>query len=603
VPLDHQPTIDGLDATRLLEHGANRLTVQMNLFTPSPARTGVRRGVTFAGLFVLCSVGFGATPASAAVARSRAAAPNILYIMSDDHSAQAIGAYGGRLAPLGVTPNLDRLAREGMRLDRVFCGNSICSPSRATILTGQHSQDNGVLELNQPLPPARQALPRAMREAGYATALVGKWHLRDEPAEFDYYKVLPGQGSYFNPTFHEKGRGTFPENVVKDTGHSTDIITESSLAWLKGRDTSKPFFLCLHYKAPHGLWQNAPRYDRYLAEKKIPLPEDPFAPNRHGSIATRGHHDELMPWLGSSVSGRNVLRNLTETFELQAMAKGPPRESWQAAHDAYLKAYLRCVKGIDDNIGRVYDYLKSEGLLDNTLIVYTSDQGMWLGEHDYMDKRWMYEESMRMPLIVRYPPTIKPGTTSSALVGNIDFAPTLIDFAGRTSPASMHGRSIRPILEGEGRTPPGWRRAVYYRYWMHLMGNCVPAHFGVRSDRYKLIFFYGIREDGSGVRTPPGWELYDLENDPREVNNIYDDPANATVVADLKRELLRLREEFNETDRKYPKVQAIIDAHWTTTAASRAEAERISHAAKGAFEIQGKRAISAGGQGGKKAGK
>lgn len=528
--------------------------------------------------------------------------PNVLYIMSDDHSAQALGAYGGRLASLGVTPNLDRLAREGMRFDRAFCGNSICSPSRATILTGQHSQANGVLNLNQPLPPARQALPRAMREAGYATAIVGKWHLREEPAEFDYYKVLPGQGSYFDPTFHEKGRGPFPQNIVKDTGHSTDIITDSSLAWLKNRDKSKPFLLSLHYKAPHGLWQNAPRYDRYLADVTIPYPPDPFAPTQHGSVATRGHDDELMPYLGSSVSGRNVLRNIVQALGVQTNVKAPHRESYEAAYQTYLKAYLRCVKGVDDNIGRVYDYLKSEGLLDTTIIVYTSDQGMWLGEHDYMDKRWMYEESMRMPLIVRYPALINAGSTSNALVGNIDFAPTLIDLGGGKIPATMHGRSLRPVL-ATGRAPAEWRTALYYRYWMHLSGNCVPAHFGVRSDRYKLIFFYGIDADGSGVRTPPGWELYDLEKDPREMHNIYEDPANAGVAADLKRELLRLRREYNETDHTYPQVQAIIDAHWNTTEATRAEAVRISHAAKAEFEVLGQRAIGRRNTQGKKAAK
>jgi uncharacterized sulfatase len=555
------------------------------------------RSVSFIAAWFLAPVG--ASPLSAAAPGGQ---PNILYIMSDDHTAQAIGVYGGRLASLGVTPNLDRLAREGMRFDRAFCGNSICSPSRATILTGQHSQANGVLNLNQPLPPARQALPREMRKAGYATAIVGKWHLREEPAEFDYYKVLPGQGSYMNPTFHERGHGTFPQNMVGDTGHSTDIITDSSLAWLKQRDKTKPFFLSLHYKAPHGPWQNAARFDRFLEDVMIPMPPDPFAPTQHGSVATRGHNDELTPFVGCSVSARNVLWNISEVLKLEPNTKAPQRESYHAAYQAYLKAYLRCVKGIDDNIGRVYDYLKSEGLLDNTIIVYTGDQGMWLGEHDYMDKRWMYEESMRMPLIVRYPPLIRPGSTSSALVGNIDFAPTLIDLAGGSVPPTMHGRSLRPLL-ATGRAPAEWRTALYYRYWMHLSGNCVPAHFGVRSDRYKLIFFYGVNADGSGVRTPPGWELYDLEKDPGEMRNIYDDPANGGVIADLKRELLQLRKQYDETDSKYPKVQAIIDAHWNTTDATRAEAVRISHAAKAEFESLGPRAIGRGNVQGKKGAK
>jgi arylsulfatase A-like enzyme len=517
--------------------------------------------------------------------------PNVLFIMTDDHTVQAFGAYGGRFAGLDVTPNLDRLAREGMRLDRVFCGNAICAPSRATILTGQHSQANGVRNLGQPLPPERQALPRLMRAAGYATALLGKWHLTAEPAAYDYYKVLPGQGNYFDPTFHEKGRGAYPDNIVQMKGHSTDAITRLALDWLAARDKTRPFFLSVQFKAPHDPWENAPRYDGFLAETELPLPYNPFGSGGHGSISSRGHRDELMPYLASSLGRRNVLRNTAERLPgFKADPAWSDREHWMAAYNAYLKPYLRCVKGVDDAIGEIHAALQREGLLENTLIVYTSDQGMWLGEHDYMDKRWMYEESMRMPLIVRYPPAIKPGSTSDALVSNIDFAPTLLDYAGAEIPAEMHGRSLRPILE-TGRAPADWRRAVYYRYWMHLTHNCVPAHFGLRTGRYKLIFFYGIDTDGGGVRTPPGWELYDLAEDPHEMRNVYDEPRHAEVIAELKRELLRLREQYGETDHAHPKVQAVIDAHWHTTPESRAEAIRISHRAKEDFERYGKQAI------------
>ena len=420
-----------------------------------------------------------------------------------------------------------------------------------------------------------------MRDAGYATAIVGKWHLGHEP-QFDYYKVLPGQGKYFDPTFHEKGKGVYPQNVVGSTGHSTDVITDAGLEWLRSRDRSKPFFFCLQYKAPHDDFEYAPRYENYLADVNIPEPDSLLGAGNHGSIATRGHNGELTPFLASSVGNRNAFRRQTSILglnETTLTGDALTREAYQR----YLKMYLRCVKGIDDNLKRVFDYLRAEGLMDNTVICYTGDQGMWLGEHDYIDKRWMYEESMRMPMLVRYPPTIKAGGTSQALINNTDFAPTLLDFAGVKAPDAMHGRSFRTILE-TGKTPDDWRTATYYRYWMHLAHHWNPAHFGLRTNRYKLIFFYGNQPDGKGVQTPPAWEFYDLEKDPHEMNNVYDDPSHAATIADLKAELRRLRERYDETDAGYPGVQAIIDAHWDTTAASKAEAVRVSHQAKAAFE-------------------
>lgn len=540
--------------------------------------------------------------AAAAVMASQAAyagsgekRPNILFIMADDHTYQAIGAYGSRLAALNPTPNLDRLAREGMRLDRVFCNNSICSPSRASIISGQYSQANEVRNLDQVLPPERQYLPLLMRRAGYLTGIVGKWHLTAEP-QFDYYKVLPGQGKYFDPQFFDKGHGTYGKDRVGSEGHSTDVITDAALQWLKGRDKSRPFFFCLHYKAPHDNFEYAPRYESYLADVHIPEPDNLLEMGHHGSIATRGDRDELIHYLASSVGKRNVFRTQTAILDLQnspLSGAALTREAYQR----YLKKYLRCVKGVDDNVQRVFDYLRREGSLDNTVILYTGDQGMWLGEHDYIDKRWMYEESMRMPLLVRYPPAIKAGTTSTALINNTDFAPTMLDFAGVKTPDSMHGRSIRPILE-TGKTPADWRHAIYYRYWMHLAHHWNPAHFGIRTDDFKLIFFYGIGADGRGIQTPPGWEFYDLRKDPEEMNNAYDDPTYAPIIAGLKQDLLRLREQFGETDANYPAVQAIIDRHWNTTPQSRAEAVRISHQARTAFEKQqaGRKAAKKGGR-------
>ncbi|OPZ20234.1 MAG: Arylsulfatase [candidate division BRC1 bacterium ADurb.BinA364] len=515
--------------------------------------------------------------------------PDILFIMSDDHCANAIGAYGSRLAALDPTPTLDSLAREGMLFENCFCVNSICSPSRATILTGQHSQANGVLVLEQPLPPERQYLPTLMGQAGYETALIGKWHLREEPAAFEYYKVLPGQGRYFDPIFHESTRGAYPNNRIEEKGHSSDVMADSAIAWLAGRTSEKPFFLCLHFKAAHGPWQNAPRYDSWLEDVEVPYPDNLFETGGHGSIATRGDGDELARYIGTSIGLRHPLRNMAGQLEIEAA--GGEESTLKAAYQLYLKRYLRCIRGIDDNVKRVLDYLRESGRLDSTLIVYTSDQGMFLGEHDYFDKRWMYEESMRMPLIVRYPRGVAAGARSDALIDNTDFAPTLLDFAEAEAPGFMHGRSFRPILES-GEEPEGWRDAVYYRYWMHLDSHYNPAHFGVRTKRFKLIFFYGSGYKAEGVRTPPGWELYDLEADPFEMNNVYGRPEYAEIAESLKRRMLELREQLNETDAAYPRIQAIIDRHWTTTPESVAEAVEISHAAKRQFDQEAEAAGS-----------
>ncbi|MCX7012964.1 MAG: sulfatase, partial [Candidatus Sumerlaeota bacterium] len=508
------------------------------------------------------------------------ARPNILYVMGDDHCATAIGAYGSRLAKLNPTPVIDTLARDGMRFDNCFCVNSICTPSRANIITGQYSQANGVLTLGGHLPAEKQYLPKLMKEAGYSTAIVGKWHLSDEP-QFDYYKVLPGQGVYFNPQFHETGQGRYPNNLVKTTGYVVDLTMDAALNWLQRRDKTQPFFLCVHFKAPHGPWSYPDRYASWLEDVEIPYPDSLFTQGNHGSIATRGDHDELIHYLGSSVGRRNVLRN--QAGKTAKGANVSDEEALKMCYQDYLHRYLRCAKSNDDNLKRMLDYLAGEGVLDDTVICYTGDQGMWLGEHDYIDKRWMYEESMRMPFLVRYPRSVAARSRTDALVNNTDFAPTLLDFAGVATPDYMHGRSFRGILE-TGQEPADWRDATYYRYWMHLSSHYNPAHFGVRAKRYKLIFFYGVNYKGGGIPTPPGWEFYDLEKDPEEMNNAYGDPAYASVIADLKQKILALREKYGETDNNYPAIQAIIDKHWNTTDETRAEAVRISHEAKKQFE-------------------
>jgi uncharacterized sulfatase len=504
--------------------------------------------------------------------------PNILFILSDDHTTQALGCYGSRLAGLNPTPILDELARNGARFDQTFCNNSICTPSRASIMTGQYSQRNGVLDLNDRLPPDRQYLPTEMKKAGYHTAMVGKWHLKDEPAAYDYYNVLVAagqQGTYFDPEFIETGM-TFGEHgapgieTKQYKGHSTDIITDISLNWLGEQwDREKPFFLMHHYKAPHDLFKHAPRYASFLADEEIPEPASLYEAGNHGSVATRGENDSLIHDIGSSVSKRNPIRNMGMHMEIDQDLDD--REYTHQAYQEYLKRYLRCVKGIDDNLGRLFDYLKQEGLWENTVIFYAGDQGFFLGEHDYIDKRWGYEEGMRMPLLVHYPKSIKPGTVNTTLINNTDFAPTMLEFAGVEMPDYMQGRSFKSVLE-TGEEPDDWRDATYYRYWMHMAHrHANPAHFGLRTKRYKLIFFYGcdVTPEGREIwggraewRTPPGWELYDLAKDPEEMNNVYGNPEYAEVTAQLKERLIQLREELDETDRDYPHIQEIIDAHW-----------------------------------------
>ena len=480
--------------------------------------------------------------------------PNVLFIMSDDHTTQAIGAYGSRLAKLNPTPNIDSLARGGMWFDRVFCNNSICTPSRASIITGQYSQTNGVLDLTGNIPPERQYLPIEMHKAGYHTAMIGKWHLKKEPAAFDYYCVLPGQGKYFNPTFRIRGDDPWPRNTIKKAGqHSSDAITDISFEWLKnGWDRKRPFFLMHHFKAPHDMFENARRYNSYLEDVTIPEPD-----NLHnqpaegfGSVASRGFGSGLAKGHESWQLGRKlgIDRSLEDS------------QYTSANYQKYLKRYLRCVKGVDDNVKRLIDFLRDAGELDNTVIIYTSDQGFFLGEHDLMDKRWMYEEAMRMPFIVHYPKVVKAGSTNDWLINNTDFAPTILALAGVDAPDQIQGRSFASALRGEPR-PADWRTATYYRYWMHMAHNLrVPAHFGIRTERCKLIFFYGCTPSG-GERTPVAWELYDLQNDPFEMQNQYANPEYANVVSSLKQQLWQARTDLSETDRSFPEIQAIIEAH------------------------------------------
>ncbi len=533
----------------------------MNVFPPVVKRTPAKAQPVARALAKCLGLFLSVFLLAPAVARSQEGGgkrPNILWIMSDDHAAHAIGAYGGRLKDVVPTANLDRLAAEGMVFDAAFCTNSICTPSRATLMTGQYSQANGVLDLNGSLPAEKQYLPKLMKEAGYQTAMIGKWHLKEEPAFYDYYCVFPGQGNYFNPMMREKGKGEWPKNEQHfagyDSKHSSDAVADISLKWLAKRKKDQPFFLMHHFKAPHDNFENAERFDFFLDDVEIPEPESLWKEPNYGSDATRG--------TGTSVGKRNTRRNMGHHMFVDSEL--PDDEYKHVAYQRYLKKYLRTVAGVDENLGRLLAYLEEEGIMDDTIILYTSDQGFMLGEHDYIDKRWMYEESMTIPFIVRYPAWIKEGSRTDALINNTDFAPTLLDIAGVPTPDYMHGRSVVPILKGE--TPQDWRTSTYYRYWMHMAHHDNPAHIGVRTPDYKLIFFYGMdyRTEGRNIYDPTtvGWELYDLRKDPNEINNVYGQTDYQEITQELKAEMKRLREEYGETDEAYPHLKQRIEEGW-----------------------------------------
>ena len=476
-----------------------------------------------------------------------ASPPNLLFIMSDDHAVNAVGSYGGRHSALDPTPALDRLAERGVRFTNCFCSNSICVPSRATLLTGLYAHHHGIRTLDGALKANRQTLAHRMRNAGYQTAIIGKWHLGAEPAAFDYYCVLKSQGKYFNPAFRVRGPEPWPLNTWRpsdhsyDSVHSSDAITDASICWLRQRDRGRPFFLMHHFKAPHDNFENAERFDWLYADDKLPEPENLFGDIDHGPRESARY--------GTSVSKRNTRRNMGQ--QMATPADMPAREYTRESYQRYLKKYLRCVRGVDDNIARLLSFLEESGDLANTIVVYTSDQGFMLGEHDYIDKRWGYEESMRMPLIVAGPGVPQRSEPIDAMVTNVDFLPTLLVLAGVESPhEGVDGRSFASLLRGK----PGLhesRDAVYYRYWMHMTHHDVPAHCAVRTRRYKLLYFYGRALGAAGALdqpTPPHWELYNLASDPEENRNLAGSVAHRGVVRRLARRLLELKHSVGDYD-------------------------------------------------------
>jgi arylsulfatase A-like enzyme len=440
--------------------------------------------------------------------------PNIVYIMADDHAAHAISAYGSRI---NKTPNLDRLARDGMRLDACFCVNSICTPSRACILTGKHSHKNGVPVFNR-FDGSQPTVAKYLQAAGYHTGMFGKWHLGSDPTGFDRWAVLPGQGVYHNPTFLE------PADTRQIKGYVTDIITDLSLEFLKNRPKDKPFLLMCHHKAPHRPWDPDDKHFSLYDEGDIPEP-----PTLRDDYSTRTDAArEATMRVGRDLDNRDLKGAPPPGL------KGDNLLKWK--YQRYIKDYLRCVASIDDNVGRLLDYLDREGLSQNTVVIYTSDQGFFLGDHGWFDKRFMYEPSIKMPLLIRWPGVIKPGSTQAAMALNIDFAPTLMEIAGLKLPADMQGHSFVPLLKGN--RPIDWRTSWYYRYYHDPGHHNTRAHYGVRTETHKLMYFW--KKDQ--------WECYDLVHDPDELHNLAYDPAHAELVAKLKAELYRLKKEVQDND-------------------------------------------------------
>jgi len=445
---------------------------------------------------------------------------------SDDHAAHAIGAYG---SAINETPQIDRIANEGARFDNCFCTNSICAPSRAVILTGRHSHLNGVLTLADDLDGRQETFPKHLQGEGYQTAIFGKWHLghggHADPTGFDHWAILPDHGLYHNTNYWIDGE------LTSTTGYVTDQITDMALAWLGDRDPGRPFMALVHHKAPHRPWDPDEKHADMYEDIDVPPP-----PTFDDDYSNRSN------------AARNAKMRIESDFKLTDLKGEAPEGLTPAAvkhwnYQRYIKDYLRCVASMDENIGRLLDYLDAEGLTEDTIVIYTSDQGFFLGDHGWYDKRFMYEESLRMPFLIRYPREIPAGSMVEPMITNLDFARTLLDYAGIEPSAAMQGRSFRSVVAGDN-LPDNWPTSLYYRYWMHLTDHGVPAHYGIRTPTHKLIYYYGEALGTSAsidAPTEPEWELFDLIADPMELRNVYDDPAYAPLVRDLTDELHRLK--------------------------------------------------------------
>ena len=486
------------------------------------------------------------TPLSWATAAER---PNILFIFTDDHCQQALSAYDPSRI---TTPNMDRIANEGMLFDRCYVTNGICGPSRAVIQTGKHSHLNGFIRNGNTFNGDQQTFPKLLQKSGYQTAVIGKWHLKSTPQGYNYFDVLVGQGPYYNPPM--KTNNDAGEVVTnKHVGYTTDIITDKTLAWLKdGRDPKKPFMLMYQHKAPHRNWQRGPKYLNWLDDKTIPEPktlwdnyegrESPAA-NQAMTVAKHLSANDLKLDQPRGLTSEQLKAWNTAygpTITAPAAAKLEGKELVKLKYQRYVKDYLRCVKSVDDGIGEVLDYLDEAGLADNTIVIYSSDQGWYLGEHGWFDKRWMYEESLKTPLLVRWPGTIKPGSVNRTdIASNLDFASTFLDVAGVPVPEDIQGASLVPLFKGE--TPADWRKSFYYHYYEFPGAHSVNRHYGVTNGRHKLIHYYGPNHGGGEIDT---WELFDLKMDPYELKSEFKNPEYAKIRKSLDIELQRLREHY-----------------------------------------------------------
>ncbi len=497
----------------------------------------------------------------AALASDQDARPNILFILSDDHTSQTWGIYGGHLADYARTDNIRRLAREGVTLDNCYCTNSISTPSRASILTGRYSHNNGVYTLSDTLDTSLPTIAKTLQNAGYQTALVGKWHLGSQPQGFDYYSVFHDQGEYRDPTFQDSDR-PWPGNInygMRVHGFSTDLVTDKTINWIKEhKDDGAPFMMCCHFKATHEPYDFPERMRHLYDGVTFPEPENMLdkGPETNGRTFRGQPLEEIARrWRVASADPDKWWCRYPELpFTTEGMA---PIAARKAIYQKLIRDYLRCAATVDDNIGRLLTALDEMGLSDNTIVVYVADQGYFLGEHGFFDKRMFYEEAARMPFVIRYPGEIPAGKRNSDLILNVDFAATLADYAGVEPPEGSQGRSFRDNLRGD--TPDDWRKSIYYRYWTHH--DIRPAHIGVRTDRYKLMFLYGdpLTMTGSDATpTEPSWEFYDLQADPHENHNLYGDKAYEGIINKMKKEMLRLREATGDTDAASERMHQIL---------------------------------------------
>ena len=496
-------------------------------------------------------------------AHAKSERPNILFVFTDDHAPHAIGAYNGWLKSVNPTPVIDKLARQGMLFERSFCSNSICGPSRAVILSGKHSHKNGFMNNGNSFDWNQQIFPKILRKNGYQTAIYGKSHLKGKPQGFDDWAVLPGQGLYYNPDL------IFPDGRRRIDGYCTDVVTDLAVNWLKEkRDKSKPFMMMVQHKAPHRNWMPALRHLNLYDDIDIPEPptlfdrwEDNAPPARHQELEIDRHMDlnydlfvDLTPEFNQPPSQKrqdrsawyNMKRMSKEQLTKWRDAYGPKDEAFHKAKlkgkdlvrwkfQRYAKNYLRCVKGVDESVGRLQDTLKELGLAENTVVIYSSDQGFYIGDHGWYDKRWMYEESLMMPFIIKWPGVTKPGSRNKKLIQNLDYAETFLEMAGAPVPGDMQGRSLVPLLKGQ--TPDDWRKSIYYHYYEYPSVHMVPRHYGIRTQRYKLMHFYQFGEE---------WELYDLKNDPDELTNLYDKSEHAQLQNRMKKRLAKLQQHYED---------------------------------------------------------